>query len=338
MKMHSHADEQSRNDGNGDANEWLAGDLAFLERIVRFQDGGLSSEEQAVFEEELAGDPAKRRLFGDQFVQSMLVYDRLRHEAYRTPSSIRLPAWRARLGSRVAVVALGVLLGMCSVSIVLAYAAPIRSVAVTVMRESFDGDVQLHSAGMPSEPGVWSGDYADIVGVSDGVQPAHGRHMLRFLRGDHEGRFIPESHASDVFRIVDLRHLRRDLSDGTAVVHLGALFNAAGSAADPLFCTLTIYALDTALVHGGGPLADADVSRNSLAHSQSSRVRLDADPATWQRATNELRLPPETDYVMIRTGISNDSQVPGRRTDEFGAHYVDDVKLVIGHRPELVLP
>lgn len=316
-----------------------ADDPSFLERLVRFQDGGLSSEEEAAFERELAGDAAKRSRFADQFILAMLVHDRLRQEAYRTPTSRRRPGWRTALGSRAAAIAAGVLLGMGGASIVLAYAVPIRSGSVTVLREGFEADTRLRAAGMPSEPGVWSGDHADVVGASDGVQPARGRRMLRFLRGDYEGRFIPQSHSSDVFQLVDVRHLHRDVRDGTAVVQLAAVFNAAGAAAgDPLFCTLTVYALDAALVHDGRPLADADVSRNSLAHSQSSRVRLDADPASWQRATNELRLPPETDYVMIRTGVSNDSHDPGRRTDEFGGHYVDDVQLVIGHRPELVTP
>ena len=326
-------DQASENDRRS------ADDLAFRERLVRFQDNALSPAEQEAFEREMAGDAAKRKLFSDQFVLSMLVHEQLRQAAYRMPSSMQRSGWRTALGSRAAAIVAGVLFGMCGASIVLAYAVPVRSVAVTVMREGFEGDPKLRAMGIPSEPGVWSGDHADLVGASDGVPPAEGRRMLRFLRGDYEGRFLPDSHSSDVFKLVDVRQLRREFIDGTVVVQLGALFNAAGSAAtDPLSCTLTIYALDMAMVHDGVPLADANVSRNSLAHSQSSRVRLDADPVTWQRATNELRLPPETDYLLIRAGISNDSKDPNQRTDEFGAHYVDDVQLVIGHRPELVGP
>ena len=326
-------------DQNSENDRRSADDLAFRERLVRFQDNALSPAEQEAFEREMAGDAAKRKLFSDQFVLSMLVHEQLRQAAYRMPSSMQRSGWRTALGSRAAAIVAGVLFGMCGASIVLAYAVPVRSVAVTVMREGFEGDPKLRAMGIPSEPGVWSGDHADLVGASDGVPPAEGRRMLRFLRGDYEGRFLPDSHSSDVFKLVDVRQLRREFIDGTVVVQLGALFNAAGSAAtDPLSCTLTIYALDTALVHDGVPLADANVSRNALAHSQSSRVRLDADPVTWQRATNELRLPPETDYLLIRAGISNDSKDPHQRTDEFGAHYVDDVQLVIGHRPELVGP
>lgn len=317
-----------------------AADMHFRERLVRFQDGGLTAMEHAAFEADLASDAHLRRKFIDHLVESQLVHDRLRREAYGQATPPALPAWRTMLVSRAAAVVAGILLGTGCASIVLAYAVPIgRSISTTILREGFEDGGPVKAAGMPSEAGVWSGDYAEVVTEQDGVKPAEGSRMLRFLRGDYEGRHIPESHSSDVFQLVDVRHLRTELHDGTAIAQLGAHFNAAASAPDdPFFCTLTIFALDADLLHRGKALADANVSRNSLAHSESSLVRLDRDPATWQRATNELRIPPNTDYLLIRTGFSNASHAPDRRTDEFGCQFVDEVRIVIGHRQEIIAP
>lgn len=340
MHGHAHDELQAAVDHAGrSADDPEVTSLDFQQWLVRFQDGGLPTDEQAAFEYALKADAAKRKLFVSHVVQSMLVHDRLRRDAYTAAPQARLVRRWAVLGSRAAAIAVGVLFGICGASIVLAYAVPTRSVAVSVLSEGFEGDTSLQAAGRPSTAGIWSGDYADIVGPSAGVRPFQGRRMLRFLRGDYEGRFIPESFSSDVFRIIDLRHLRAELRAGTGVMQLAARFNAAGSTAgEPFYCSLMIYAFDEAVVCRGEPLADTAIGRTALAYSRTSRERLDADPATWQRITNELRLPPETDFVMIRTGVFNDSKDPQRRTDEFGAHYVDDVQVVIGHRPELVGP
>jgi hypothetical protein len=321
-------------------NDGMTADMQFRDRLVRFQDGGLTADEHALFEADLAADAGRRRKFIDHMVESQLVHDRLRREAYGQATPPATPVWRSMLVSRAAAVVAGILLGTSCASIVLAYAVPIRrSTSVTILREGFEDGRPVRAAGMPSETGIWSGDYAEVVAEQDGVKPARGSRMLRFLRGDYEGRHIPESHSSDVFQLVDVRHLRTELHDGTAIAQLGALFNAAASAPDdPFFCTLTIFALDADLLHRGKPLADANVSRNSLAHSESSLVRLDRDPATWQRATNELRIPPNTDYLLIRTGFSNASHAPDRRTDEFGCQFVDEVRIVIGHRQEIIAP
>jgi hypothetical protein len=69
-----------------------------------------------------------------------------------------------------------------------------------------------------------------------------------------------------------------------------------------------------------------------------SLVRLDREPVTWQRATNELRIPPNTDYSLIRTGSSNAAHAPDRRTDEFGCQFVGRVRIVAGHRQEIAAP
>lgn len=59
------------------------------------------------------------------------------------------------------------------------------------------------------------------------------------------------------------------------------------------------------------------------------------DNATWQKLSNELRVPPDTQYLMIRLGVSNDTKTPGKRRDSFAGHFADSVELVFADRPEI---
>ena len=80
--------------------------------------------------------------------------------------------------------------------------------------------------------------------------------------------------------------------------------------------------------------------RPSRSCTRGSRMHRRCEP--WacrpQRATNELRIPPGTGYLLVRTGVSNASDVPDHRTDAFGGQFVDDVRVVIGHRREINAP
>jgi len=58
-------------------------EIAFLERVMRFQDGLLNADEMAALEREMMAAPEKRRLFVEAQVRSMSIHERLRQEAYR---------------------------------------------------------------------------------------------------------------------------------------------------------------------------------------------------------------------------------------------------------------
>lgn len=145
--------------------------------------------------------------------------------------------------------AAGTVIGLVCASVAWAYVAPSLGKVITLLQESFESGPAPLVTGVPIEPGRWSGDYSEIVGEQSGVKPESGKKMLRFLRGDYEGRSIPSSHSSDVFRLVDVRPYRREFADSGAVVQLSAVFNAVAFSEDENFgATLTIFALDASLV------------------------------------------------------------------------------------------
>jgi hypothetical protein len=226
-------------------------------------------------------------------------------------------------------------LGLFCASAVFAYFVPQAGRGRSLLHDGFESEIAPATTGMPHDAARWSGDYSELATGVQGVTPAAGRQMLRFLRGDFSGRSIPDSFSSDVFRLVDLRPYRAELADGSVVVQLTALFNTATpAAADPAYCTLTLFALDAEAARD----PEMVLSRDSLAYSRSSRVWLDDDLGSWQRVGNELRVPPEADFLMIRIGISYDAHHRGSREGRFAGHFADEVNLVLAHRPEIKLP
>jgi hypothetical protein len=229
--------------------------------------------------------------------------------------------------------------GLLSASLAWAFVGLPSGRVMTLLQESFESGPAPSVTGVPIEPERWSGDYSDVVGEQRQVKPASGVKMLRFLRGDYEGMNIPSSHSSDVFRLVDLRSLKREYADGGAVVQLTAVFNAVPFPEEETFhCTLTIFALDASLVGNAMMKATNTLSTESLAYSRSSKIVVDRDPATWQKVSNELRLPPETDYLMLRIGMSNDTKSQEKRRDSFNGYFVDKVQLVFARRSEISVP
>jgi hypothetical protein len=122
------------------------------------------------------------------------------------------------------------------------------------------------------------------------------------------------------------------LEDGSAVVQLSAAFNAfAYPSSETYIGTITIHALDAGSVTNGSLRAPSARDDTSLAVASTGGVRLDRNPATWQRLTSDLRVPANTDFLFIHILIP-----AGRGTREkagFGGHYLDDVSLTLRRSP-----
>jgi hypothetical protein len=70
---------------------------------------------------------------------------------------------------------------------------------------------------------------------------------------------------------------------------------------------------------------------DALAHSHGGCRSLDRDPATWQRASERLLLPPGTERVLLKVSFTpvpasgkNLLSLPDHMT--FAGHFVDDVR------------
>ena len=156
--------------------------------------------------------------------------------------------------------------------------------------------------------------------------------MLRFLRADFEGKPRPEgSYAGDIYRLVDMRPYRKEFSDGGAVAQLSAAFNAFEFPAKEAYgCSISLFALDAETAMNGSTRSGQTLNTESLAMARNSRLKLDRNPASWQRVDGELRLPPSTDFLLIHISLSHAPLAQHRVT--FDGHYLDDMRLILTRR------
>ncbi len=304
-----------------------AGDLLQTHRLISFALPEDVATGEAFVQETLAKLPRTEADFHDAVMRRVQRAAPIRAEA-------RWPTWRP-----MAAASAGILLGIACTTAVFAYVVAAPTKVTTLLQEGFETGPAPGVVGAPLEPGEWSGDYSEIAGPQSGVKPAGGSRMLRFLRGDYERRSIPQSFGCDVSRLIDVRPYRQEFADGDGFVRLTGVFNSAAFAEQAEFeCTLTIFALDAEVVNGRSLRIEGTLSAESLAYSRSSRIALDRNPETWQKASNELRLPPNTDYLMIRVGVSDVARRKGKQTAGFTGQFADQVQLVIAHRPEISVP
>jgi hypothetical protein len=244
--------------------------------------------------------------------------------AAETPlrTSTRWFAWRPLTAA-----AAGLVIGLFSASMVFGFGVRSLERVVSLFQESFESGPAPLVTGMPQVVNLWSGDYSEIVETYEGVKPTDGTKMARVLRSDFEGKTSSKpSKQGDLMRVVDVRPFLREAKGGEVVITLSALFNAAPfPEAERYDGAVYLYAL--------GQLGSTEESllEDALAHSHGGCRSLDRDPATWQRASARLLLPPGTEMVLLKVSFTpvpasgkNLSSLPDHVT--FAGHFVDDVR------------
>ncbi len=310
--------------------------------IAAYLDGALSDTERAELNSWLKADAANLR----RFTEAVMFEQQIRTAAHATaeqhaaadfdPSIVdmkprsRWLQWRPLMAA-----AAGLVIGLFCASVAWAYVAPSLGKVITLLQESFESGPAPLVTGVPIEPGRWSGDYTEIVGEQEGVKPESGKKMLRFLRADFEGKAKPEgSYISEVHQLIDLRPYRREFADGGAVVQLSAAFNAFSFPAEEAFvCSVSLQALDAETAINGSTRIGETLLIDCLAMARNSRLKVDRDPATWQRLNAELRLPPNADFILIRIALAHTNKAQRRET--FDGHYLDGVRLTLARRAPL---
>ncbi|MBA4189275.1 MAG: hypothetical protein C0467_14860 [Planctomycetaceae bacterium] len=235
----------------------------------------------------------------------------------------------------IAALAFGLMVGVFVTSAAWVYATPRQPAPpgdVVLLDEGFESSPAPEPTGIPTHPHRWAGDFSELVGENQQVRPATGRRMFRFLRGDYQDKpNAVGSYVSDAYYLLDVRPYRAELDDGGALVQLSAGFNAASFPAHEKYqSSVSLYALDAETATNGSTRLDNTLQNDSLAFSRANRLLLDRQPETWQRLAGELRLPPGTDFVLVRIGVAH--VTAAQRRSDFPGHYLDDVRMVLSRR------
>ena len=306
-----------------------------------YLDGALPESEHALLFQRLETDPEAlvylasrtqlkvdlRRSFKRRKLQQMAVAGAATNMARQTRT--RWFSWRPLTAA-----AAGIMVGMFCTSVVFGFGV-VRSLerVVSLFQESFESGPAPLMTGIPQEVNLWSGDYSEIVERYDGVKPVQGMKMARVLRSDFEGKTSSKpSVQGDLMRGVDVRPFLREANGGEVVFTLSALLNTAPFLeAERYEGAVTLWALGPQLPTEESLMDDA------LAHSVGLCRPLDRDPATWQRASTRLLLPPGTERVLLKVSFSpmsasGKSQSPLPDHVTFAGHFVDEVRASVNIR------
>lgn len=312
-----------------------AAKTAFLEKVMRYQDGAMSAEEIVLFENELRDDAANRRVFAEAQLRSMALHERFRQDAFRVVPQVKRSAWVTSLVSRPLAAAAGLVFGLFCATVAWAVASP-RAVATmarvfALADGSFEGMSGKVPSGFPQQSGVWSGDDAEVVNA-DAVKAKEGARMLRFIAPGADAN-DPDSRAisCDVFQFVDLRPLRATFSaEGDAVLELSASFldaRAHNSKPSVTFsCQMYLFRGDPAAMHQTWPLNLAE----ALSSSTAQVTTLGSDGKGWCTLGAKCLVPAEADFAVVQIAAR-----PNLRPAKLELLFADDVRLTLKTSPVL---
>ncbi|TLD70855.1 hypothetical protein FEM03_11150 [Phragmitibacter flavus] len=243
----------------------------------------------------------------------------------------------------------GLVIGLFCATVVWGYVGNYSPKPIALLEETFETSAAPLVTGMPLQPGQWSGDFSEIVGPTSNVQPAQGKHMLRFLRADYQGKPIRDGWVADLFHIIDLTNPDLGIHRGDVSLLISAQFSALPQAdLQRLSCGVTVYAIDA--LPPPGERDDAFLSRAALSENpetSESALRIlatsartettDASPNHWQNVASELRLPASTRYLMIHLRAhlhgSHRPEIP--KPVEFKGLFLDNIRTTLTQRPAL---
>lgn len=325
------------------------------ERVARCLDGRATADDVRAVEARLLSDAAFRAgwlrltavegLLREQGQDGAVAADLLQGSrevmvarAAVLPSDAVRPAARSHI-PRIS------LLTMVAVALV---SAAVTSVAAAVisrgsswsqvlMKDGFEPGTTVQVTGLPGSLEAWSGDFARIVTATNSVTPIEGAGMLQLLQGDYDGKPIARGFSSNQHRLIDLRPYRDRLAGGLVTLEFSAAFNRGAAAPNTPAntwdqCSVGVFALTSAMVNDAR-LSEAGQLRDlSLAYAHCRHLDLDDDPRTWQQTTTELRLPPDTDFVLMHVGVNEYPPLERDGPVVFPAHFCDDARATLHER------
>lgn len=300
-----------------------------FELIRRVRDGDATTEEIAIVESFLLEDEEFRRIY----VRYTNLDVALNQAPNLTPSGPAITA--ASIGSKNTIAAwrsllagiIGLTIGLSGASLLFAFGFPkIARQVLAIPNSGFEETAAINPDSIPLEFGVWSGDYAEIVGPQQGVSPQEGERMLRFLRSDSSRGDKGPPFNGNLYQLIDVRLLRSAIELGAAV-DWSASFNcvdASASAAATFEASMWAFKGEPSFVRKNWE----EKLHQELAYS-SWRIDADRDASRWQQIRGTLFVPPDTDFLVIELKVIPTSPSPEDDAVTFEGHFTDDVQLFL---------
>jgi hypothetical protein len=298
-----------------------SGDDAFLERVMRYQDGELSGAELDALEAELRRCPERRRMFAETQLRSAQLHERFRLAPLPVSPAFGRAAWRSLPTARRPwlAAAAGLLLGCLSTSMVWAinhrgWTEGLRRILLPLANPGFERQETLPQSHLVPVHGQWSGIDTEILPGGDGrPAPFAGERMIR-LGPAPEGKGYFASLMTDV-------STGRPVSDKTLQVEVSAYFHASkpGQGEHYLLRAATSTASPSELA---ASWENSWKEMNPLILTSTAKsIYPTPEEQGWRNITIRVDVPPQARTLLISLGSNTPGPVSGR-TD----HYMDDVR------------
>lgn len=168
----------------------------------------------------------------------------------------------------------------------------------------------------PTGPGVWGGDMAEAVAAEQGIKPRRGKNMLQF----HHGNFRSSGSAggAQVCQVIDLSKVKQAVRAGKVRAFASAFFNrVAGNAQTDTAFSVSLIA------YAGSPRQHFALSQRKAAIGRvHNGLDSDANLATWEKVAASMRLPKNTDFLVIQIQAA-ENVFNNLKGVEFDGHYAD---------------
>jgi hypothetical protein len=308
---------------------------AFEQLIERWRDGTLTPSEARELSDLLRIDEQARREFRSEAKLHGLLHCATAAEAMEAAAGdpqTRLSEPAANFArprrATLRAVAAGLLIGVGFTSLAWAIAVPgLRGggeIVSAIMAEDFSHAAPL-GHGFPTRFDRWSGDPAEVV-EHKGSGPA-----LRFVQAETEANAPGGlAHWCDVFRLVDLRPLRKSLLEDS-VLELETTFSVDRESEPHLFgARLFAFAGEPKTIAEQWPR----VMQDALAIG-AVQIRTDAPTAHGRRSLpgrTKIVVPPTADFVVIHLTVTPARTPTAEAAVAFAGHYADDVRLTLYQR------
>ncbi len=213
-----------------------------------------------------------------------------------------------------------------------AFPQPNLEVEVRPQNCGFDVSARAALGGIPLDFGYWSGPAYSLTGAVQGITPANGNGMLRFLDDPN----LSTVGDSAVWQLVDLSGYKKLLAGGQVRADLSAMFNRARGDAH----SSDQFGLTLAAFHG----TPADIKslwakRETQALALADKVlTADDNLATWETVKVSAQLPPETDFVVVELRAIAPAKATGK-APVYPGNFADlvDLNLCTSMRPSSIV-
>jgi hypothetical protein len=192
---------------------------------------------------------------------------------------------------------------------------------------NFEQGTIISTGKFPQSFNQWSGDIAEIVGPENGIVPAKGKGMLRFLHTYNSSTPNDPIHStsnSQVFCFIDLREsFPNGIPEGSQLVATCKVNRVTGDVQTDNRFNLRLSILSEL------PNGMKDHIETHYESTASKSIDTDAAPSTWENLNVILNAQPKSQYVSLEISALENIHSDITDTVELDGHYLDDLKLTL---------